>query len=103
MKKAGEFSGYTVPEVLSDDEYALISTLASYPEVVSLSAERYEPSVITRYAVDLSEAFNKFYFNCKILGEEEAVKNFRLALTLATKTVLKNALSLLGIKTPEKM
>jgi arginyl-tRNA synthetase len=103
MKKAGEFNNYAVPEVLSDDEYALISTLASYPEVVSLSAERYEPSVITRYAVDLSEAFNKFYFNCKILGEEEAVKNFRLALTLATKTVLKNALSLLGIKTPEKM
>ena len=103
MKKAGEFNSYTVPEVLSDDEYALISTLASYPEVVSLSAERYEPSVITRYAVDLSEAFNKFYFNCKILGEEETVKNFRLALTLSTKTVLKNALSLLGIKTPEKM
>ena len=103
MKKAGEFNSYTVPKILSDDEYALISTLASYPEVVSLSAERYEPSVITRYAVDLSEAFNKFYFNCKILGEEETVKNFRLALTLSTKTVLKNALSLLGIKTPEKM
>lgn len=103
MKKAGEFNSYTVPKILSDDEYALISTLASYPEVVSLSAERYEPSVITRYAVDLSEAFNKFYFNCKILGEEETIKNFRLALTLSTKTVLKNALSLLGIKTPEKM
>ena len=103
MKKAGEFNSYTVPKILSDDEYALISTLASYPEVVALSAERYEPSVITRYAVDLSEAFNKFYFNCKILGEEETVKNFRLALTLSTKTVLKNALSLLGIKTPEKM
>ena len=103
MKKAGEFNGYIVPNNLSDDEYALISALASYSEVINLSAERYEPSIITRYAVDLSEAFNKFYFDCKILGENEEVKNFRLALTLATKTVLKNALSLLGIKTPEKM
>ena len=103
MKKAGEFNGYKIPNNLSDDEYALISTLASYSEVINLSAERYEPSIITRYAVDLSEAFNKFYFDCKILGENEEVKNFRLALTLATKTVLKNALSLLGIKTPEKM
>ena len=59
--------------------------------------------MITRYAVDLSEAFNKFYFDCKILGEKEEIKNFRLALTTATKTVLRNALSLLGIKTPEKM
>ncbi len=103
MKKAGEFNTYTVPKTLTDDEYALISTLASYSETINLSAERYEPSIITRYAVDLSEAFNKFYFDCKILGENEEVKNFRLALTLATKTVLKNALSLLGIKTPEKM
>jgi arginyl-tRNA synthetase len=59
--------------------------------------------MITRYAVELSSAFNKFYFDCKILGEEESVKNYRLALTMATKIVLKNALSLLGIKTPEKM
>ncbi len=103
LKKAGEFNGYTVPDTLSGDEYNLISELAKFPETISLSAERYEPSVITRYAVDLSEAFNKFYFDCKILGEKEEIKNFRLALTLATKTVLSSALSLLGIKTPEKM
>jgi arginyl-tRNA synthetase len=103
LKKAGEFNGYTVPDTLSDDEYNLISELAKFPETISLSAERYEPSIITRYAVDLSEAFNKFYFDCKILGEKEEIKNFRLALTIATKTVLSSALKLLGIKTPEKM
>ncbi len=103
IRKAGELGLYTVPDELLDVEYALIDVLYKYPEVVSLSAEKYEPSMITRYAVDLSEAFNKFYFDCKILGEKEEIKNFRLALTLATKTVLKNALSLLGIKTPEKM
>ncbi len=103
LKKAGVFDGYTVPDSLSDDEYNLISELAKFPETVLLSAERYEPSIITRYAVDLSEAFNKFYFDCKILGEKDEIKNFRLALTFATKTVLSSALKLLGIKTPEKM
>lgn len=103
LKKAGTFDGYTVPDNLSDDEYNLVSELAKFPETILLSAERYEPSIITRYAVDLSEAFNKFYFDCKILGEKEEIKNFRLALTFATKTVLSSALSLLGIKTPEKM
>jgi arginyl-tRNA synthetase len=71
--------------------------------VVLSSAEKNEPSLVTRYAVDVASLFNKFYFDCKILGEEENVKNFRLAITLATKTVIKNALSLLGIKTPQKM
>ena len=103
LKKGGEIGLYADDYNLNDDEYTLLSLLAEYPEVIKQSAEKYEPSMITRYAVDVSEAFNKFYFDCKILGEEDGVKNFRLALTFATKTVLKNALSLLGIKTPEKM
>ena len=95
----GDFSSYKP----NADEYDLISLLSKYPETLSASAERYEPSLITRFTVDVCEAYNKFYFNCKILGEEDEIKNFRLALTKATATVIKNALSLLGIKTPEKM
>ena len=103
LRKGGEIGAYDDNYALNDDEYNLLSLLAEYPEIIKQSAEKYEPSMITRYAVDVSEAFNKFYFDCKILGEEEGVKNFRLALTFATKTVIKNALSLLGIKAPEKM
>ena len=103
LKKGGEMGAYPENYDLNDDEYNLLSLLAEYPEIIKQSAEKYEPSMITRYAVDVSEAFNKFYFDCKILGEEDGVKNFRLALTFATKTVIRNALSLLGIKTPEKM
>ena len=103
LRKGGEIGKYSENYELNDQEYDLLSLLANYPEIVKQSAEKYEPSLITRFAVDVSEAFNKFYFDCKILGEEEEVKNFRLALTFATKTVIKNALSLLGIKAPEKM
>lgn len=88
---------------LSPVEYDLVSVLSNFPAIVMAAADKYEPSLVTRYAVDLASAFNKFYFDCKILGAEDNVRNFRLALTKATKTTLKNALGLLGIKTPEKM
>ncbi len=102
LRKGGDIGNFEV-FTPNADEYDLISILDTYPQAVLSACEKYEPSIITRFAVDLSEAYNKFYFNCKILGEEENVKNFRLALTKATATVIKNALSLLGIKTPEKM
>ena len=88
---------------LTDDEYNLVAELGRFKEIVVSSADKYEPSFITRYALDLASAYNKFYINCKIIGSEDSVKNFRLALTKATKIVLTNALSLLGIGVVEKM
>lgn len=102
LNKAGKIGEY-VYENLLPQEYDLVSLLDKFPQIVLQAAEKYEPSLVTRYAVDVASVFNKFYFDCKILGEEDNVKNFRLTLTKATKTVIKNALSLLGIKTPEKM
>ena len=102
INKGGEIGEYKISD-LNEAEYNLINELQKFPSVVLSSHEKYEPSMITRYAVDLSEAYNKFYFDCKIIGEEENVKNYRLAMTKSTMITLKNALSLLGIKTPEKM
>lgn len=104
LRKAEEkdFSAIKIGEV-NDEEYALCSLLARFPEVVKQSAEKYEPSFITRYSVDVAKAYNKFYFDCRILNAEEEVKKYRLALTEATLHVLTNALALLGINVPEKM
>ncbi len=101
LEKGGDFAlgDFT----LCDEEYALVDELGKFKEIVLSASEKYEPSFITRYAVDLASAYNKFYINCKIIGTEEEVKNFRLALTKATKTVLTNALRLLGIGVVEKM
>ena len=77
--------------------------MAAFPEAVCDAAEKYEPSIIARYAVDLAQKFNKFYFDCKILTAEPAAKGFRLQLTKAVLQTLTNALSLLGIGVPEKM
>ncbi len=103
IKKAGEIDAKGIVDTVTDDEFALAVQLESFPATVIAAAEKYEPSFITRYAVETAKAFNKFYLNCKVIGEDKERSSFRLKLTKATKTCLTSALALLGIKTPEKM
>ena len=93
----------TVPEAVLPQEFEVVKKLAEFPNVLQDALEKYEPCFIARYAVDLAQLYNKFYFDCTILGAEGAVRDFRLALTEATLITLKNALALLGIGVPEKM
>ncbi len=103
LQKGGVVTEYEIPE-LTLEEIELVKGLATFPETVSAAAEKYEPSFIARFAVDVAQKFNKFYFNCKILAaEDEKTKNFRLTLTNATLQALKNAFKLLGIGIPDKM
>ncbi|MBQ9729275.1 MAG: arginine--tRNA ligase [Clostridia bacterium] len=103
LQKGGAFGDYQIPELCAA-EIELAKALSVFPNTVKEAAEKYEPSYIARFAVDVAQKFNKFYFDCKILSaEEENVKNFRLALTQATKQTLTNAFKLLGIGIPEKM
>jgi arginyl-tRNA synthetase len=102
LNKCGEPDKYQLPSI-NADEYAVLNELGRFKEVVKSSADKYEPSLVTRYALDLASAFNKFYFTCKIAGEEQNLRNFRLSITKAVKTVLTNALGLLGIETVEEM
>ena len=102
IAKCGELGSYNGVE-MNAEEYEVISILGKFSDVVKSSAEKYEPSLVTRYALDLSTAFNKFYIGNKIACDDEKVKNFRLAITKAVKTTLTNALSLLGIETVEQM
>ena len=103
LEKAG---AYAAPDVTAvcPQEFEVVKRLADFPAVLHDALEKYEPCFIARYAVDLAQVFNKFYFDCSILNaEEEGVRNFRLALTDAVRITLKNALGLLGIGVPEKM
>ncbi len=102
IAKCGNGGMYSA-EQMCDAEYSVISELGRFKEVVKSAGEKYEPSLVTRYAIDLATAFNKFYIDCKIAVEDENVKNFRLAITKAVKITLTNALSLLGIETVEQM
>ncbi len=91
-------------KVTSPEETALVKTLARFPEEVLSALENYEPSIITRYILDVAADFNRFYHNCPILtAEDEAVIRTRIRLTEATKTVLGNAFPLICLKKLEKI
>ncbi|MEG1805336.1 MAG: arginine--tRNA ligase [Clostridia bacterium] len=103
VTKAGVGGKYVVPHSLSESEFELAKAISQIPDILLALINKNEPSFLTRQLLDIAKWYNKFYFDCRIIGEEENVKNFRLALTNATKKVLKEGLSLLGIEVPEKM
>lgn len=85
-------------------EKALCVVLSQYEERVRVALRDYEPSVITRYILDVATAFNRFYHECSIFGaQDEAVRNTRLALTTATKYVLGSAFGLICLRKTEKI
>lgn len=106
LKKAGydkkaENIDYSV---LTDDAAAdVCKTIALFNDKIKEAANRYEPSVLARYLVDVAQSFNKFYHDNIILADDENVKNARLALVDAVRTVIKSGLAILGIDAPEQM
>ncbi len=84
-------------------ETALSKALARFPEVVKNAVREYEPSVVTRYILDVCTAFNKFYQDLRIISADGSVNTSRVALVRATRTTLSSALSLICLKTPEKI
>lgn len=104
LEKAGGIPTIPADYVPEGAETALLFALSRFPEAVSGALADYEPMVITRYILDVCAAFNRFYHECRIVGaEEENARDFRVALTAATKTVLASALHLICLKTPEKI
>lgn len=86
------------------EEATLARTIAMFPERVEAALADYEPSVITRYILDLAAAFNRFYHECKILNcEDTKTRESRVALTAATNRVLGTALHLICLATPEQI
>ena len=111
LLKALEAEGYTVPaagevdfSLLSGEaEQALIKKIAAYSRVVRLAARDYDPSHINRYLTELAGDFHRFYTACRIKGEERPVLLARLKLADTARSVLKNAMTLIGCTAPEKM
>jgi arginyl-tRNA synthetase len=84
-------------------EQVLVRHLLDFPDAVAQAAERRETHEVPRYAYELASAFSAFYRDCKVLTEDAALSSARLALVDATRSVLANALDLLGISAPETM
>lgn len=88
----------------SDDDYTwgVVSMLNQFPVVIDRAFARREPSIISRYVLDLAQSFNKYYGQVRVL-EEDAGKQSRLALVKSVTVVLTEGLRLLGVGAPEEM
>ncbi len=87
----------------TEEEKALLKTLAQYPEEIRLAARDYDPSRINRYVTALAGDFHRFYNACRIKGEEAALADARLKLADTVRAVIANGLNLLGVSAPSRM
>ena len=103
LEKAG-MDGVMTDAPLSELESELAKTISVFPERINQAIADYEPSVVTRYILDLCAAFNRFYHECSIANCDDAqLKSSRIALTRATNQVLRTALHLICMQSPEKI
>ncbi len=82
---------------------ALMLQLAKYPEMLSAAAQDFAPHDVTFYLRELASSYHSYYDAERILVDDEAVKQARLALVAATAQVLHNGLAVLGVSAPQKM
>ncbi|WP_270630201.1 arginine--tRNA ligase [Limosilactobacillus oris] len=103
LRKGGirDFSNVDLTTV-GDAAWDILSFLGQYSDVVERAAVNYDPSVIAKYALELSKKFNQYYAHNRILQDDEG-QPARLALVQAVSHVLKDALAMLDIKAPDEM
>ena len=104
LRKADDSNASPDYAALTDDEaLALNKLLALFPEAVRDAAGRNEPSILTRAVTEIAKAYNKFYYEHRILTADANETAARLALTSAVRDVIKRGLYLIGLEAPEQM
>lgn len=83
--------------------FETVKLIQKYPEILVDAAQKYEPSVISKYLINLAQSFNRFYLENRISGTDDSAKKARLVLTECTEAILRSGLSLLGITPVDKM
>ena len=96
-------AGVDLTPLTHESEIALMRKMDDFGELIALAARDRAPFRLTHYAQELAGLFHQFYTNCHIIGEDAAVRDARLALADATRTVLALTLSLIGVSAPERM
>ena len=102
LLRKGNYDGSTFAGANDDHTWGVVTMLNAFPHVITRAHERREPSIISRYVLDLAQAFNKYYGHVRVL-EEDAGKQSRLALVKAVTIVLTEGLRLIGVQAPEEM
>jgi arginyl-tRNA synthetase len=96
-------SAASLAPLVSEREFALMARLASYPEVIAQAAEELAPHALAFWLKDLASDFHGFYNAERVLVDDAVVRDARLALLLATRSLLADGLALLGVSAPTRM
>ncbi len=88
----------TMPE-----EIELIRLISAYTDEIVRAAERLDPSIITKYVINVATLFHKFYNSCRVKGEDERLMQARLSLCICARILIRNVLDLLKVSAPESM
>ena len=103
LSKAGETADAAASGSDDEDEYRLLRMVAEFPDVIADAARTYRPSLVAQYAFDLAKATSDFYRDVPVLKAEGDDRARRLAIVSTARTVLAQALDLLGIRAPDEM
>ncbi len=104
LAKAGELSAAPDYAALDNAEaQEVVRSLERFPELVREACQRNEPSLLTRFTVELSQAYNKFYYDQKIMVDDLPTRAARVLLTKVTRDLLRTAMHLIGLNPPERM
>lgn len=105
LRNAGEtnFENVDYSKLLDKEAIDVVKNLKAFPDVIVSAADKNEPSLISRYLIDLAQSFSRFYNEHHIMCEDKELQKARLMLTKSVGVTIKNGLGILGIETPEKM
>jgi arginyl-tRNA synthetase len=106
LRKAGQEGNWAPQDdntLLEEHTLPFIKLLGEFPLVIERAAAGFEPSVLSRYVLDVAQGFNRFYHNCRILGTEPGIMQTRLSIVKCAQEILARGLYLLGISAPERM
>ena len=106
LEKAGympKFEDVKIENLLDEYSLEILKLIYNFEDTLIQVTEKNEPSILSRYLIDLAKAYSSFYNENKIIVDDKDVQNARVYLTYATGKVLKQGAELLGIEMPEKM
>ena len=103
IRNSIDFTSISAEELLNEDSQRVLKLIYNFEDVLIQVTEKNEPSILSRYLIDIAKAYSTFYTNNRVIVDDEKIQNARIFLTYATGEILKKGALLLGMEMPDRM
>lgn len=103
IRNSIDFTSISAEELLNEDSQRVLKLIYNFEDVLIQVTEKNEPSILSRYLIDIAKAYSTFYTNNRVIVDDEKTQNARIFLTYATGEILKKGALLLGMEMPDRM